>query len=317
MIFLRRWLALAVLAASCLGPGIAHGADDAQLAEARRLYNDAKKAMTEKRYKDAALAFEGASRIKAHAVALYTAAQAWELADEPARAADAYALALSTPKLSDAQTKRSEERLVELQKKLGVVSATGNEGTRVRLDDHMEVGVPAKLHGVGGDHEIVITRSDGSSDTKQVKLTVGKTLDLDAEARPEPEAEKKPEPETEVELSEPAKRPIEVKSDSGPWKTIGYVSLGAGIAALGGGALLGLSAKDAEDTYKASPTRETFDHAKGLESKTNIMFIAGGVLTAGGVGLLIWGGPKPKEKPVEASVGFRVGPGQLVAEGRF
>jgi hypothetical protein len=317
MNFLRRLLALTVLAAVCVVSGAAYAGDDSNLAEARRLYNEAKKAMTEKRYKDAATAFEGASNIKAHAVALYTAAQAWELASEPARAADAYARALSTPQLSDSQAKRSGERLEDLQKQLGVVVVSGKDGTRVRLDDHSEFEVPAKLHGKPGSHELAITRADGSTETKKVDLSAGATAEVDAEAKPEPEA-KEEEPEKEVKLSEPAKHPVEVSTSEGPWKTIGYVTLGAGVAALAGGALLGMSAKDAEDTYKNSPTRATYDHAKGLESKTNIMFIAGGVLTAGGVGLLIWGGPKKsKEKAVDTALRIEVGPTELVAKGRF
>lgn len=317
MLFFRRSLAVSLLAAACLTPVAAAAQDEAQLAEARRLYNEAKKAMTDKRYQEAALAFEAASRIKANAVSLYTAAQAWELAGDMARAADAYALALSTPQLSDAQAKRSGERLGELQKTLGIVVASGKDGTRVRLGDHMELSVPAKLHGTPGEHEIVITRSDGSSDTEKVKLEAGKTVELDTEEREEPDGAAA-KPREEVKLSEPVKRPMEVSTDSGPWKTIGWVSLGAGIAGLGGAALLGLSAKDAEDTYKKSPTRSTFDHAKGLESKTNIMLIAGGVLTAGGIGLLIWGGPKKtQEKPVETALELKLGPSHIAAEGRF
>jgi hypothetical protein len=318
MSFLRRLLALTMLAALSLASSSALAGDDSNLAEARRLYNEAKKAMTAKRYKDAAAAFEGASNIKAHAVALYTAAQAWELAGEQARAADAYARALSTPQLSDSQAKRSGERLAELQKMLGVVVVSGKEGTRVRLDDHSEFEVPAKLHGTTGSHELSITRADGSTDKKQVELSTGSTAEVDAEEQPAPE-EKTAEQPKEVKLSEPAKHPVEVETtEEGPWKTIGYVTVGAGVAALAGGALLGLSASDAEDTYKTSPTRATYDHAKGLESKTNIMFIAGGVLTAGGVGLLIWGGPKKsKEKAVDAALEIEVGPSQLVAKGRF
>ena len=95
-------------------------------------------------------------------------------------------------------------------------------------------------------------------------------------------------------------------------KTLGFVGIGAGVAALGGGILLGLGAKDAEKTYNAAPSRETYDHAKDLETKTNIMFIAGGVLTVAGAGLVIWQSSK-REQPVAV----RVSPKTVYAEGRF
>lgn len=293
----------------------ARAEDDAQTAEARRLYAEAKKLMGDKKYKDAALAFEAAGRLKANAVALYTAAQAWELAGEPARAADAYALALATPKLSDAQAQKSEERLAELRKELGTLAVNGDEGTRVRLDDHMEQGVPAKLHATPGEHTLHVTRKDGSSDERKLSFEAGKSSEIDADDRPEPQPEA---PKVKkVKLSESRKVPVEEPS-KGPsaMKTLGFVGIGAGVAALGGGVLLGLSAKDAEDTYKKQPTRETFDHAKGLETSTNIMLIAGGVLTAAGITLVVW--PAKKEKPPAATaLDVRVGPGSIVAGGRF
>lgn len=309
-------LAALVAALAVLSAGASLGAeDDAQTAEARRLYGEAKKLMGDKKYKDAALAFEAAGRLKANAVALYTAAQAWELAGEPARAADAYALALVTPKLNDAQKQKSEERLGELVKELGVVAVNGDEGTRVRLDDHMEVGVPAKLHGTPGEHKLYVTRADGSSDERKLSFEAGKSVEVDADERPEPQPEA---PKVKkVKLSESRKVPVdEPAKGPSPVKTLGFVGIGAGVAALGGGVLLGLSAKDAEDTYKKRPSQETLDHAKGLETSTNIMLIAGGVLTAVGITLVVW--PSKKERPpAESALTLRLGPGAVTAGGRF
>lgn len=294
----------------------ARAEDDAQTAEARRLYGEAKKLLSDKKYKDAALAFEAAGKLKANAVAYYTAAQAWELANEAARAADAYALALATPKLNDTQKQKSEERLGELRKELGTINVAGDEGTKVRVDDHMEVGVPAKLHATAGEHTLQVTRADGATDKRSVTFAAGKTLDVDADERPEPQPDA---PKVKkVELAESKKVPVnEAQKGPSAWKTVGFLSIGAGVAALGGGALLGLSAKDAEDTYKKQPTRETFDHAKGLEQSTNIMLIAGGVLTAGGIALVIWQSGKKEKPPTEATVGLRLGPASLHAGGSF
>ena len=295
-------------------------ADEAEdVAEARRLYNEARTAFAEERFRDAALNFEAASRLKPHAVALYTAAQAWEAASEPARAADAYSLALSTPKLSESQATRARERLKELQSGLGTVVVVSSGEARVQMDDHNEVPVPARLHGQGGEHVLLILRADGSVERRKVILKVGETLEIDADPQPEG-AEEPTEPGGVTTMAEPRKRPVKVEADtaSAPpnlWKTVGFVTAGAGVAALGGAALLGISAKDAEDTYKSSPTRDTLDHARGIESKTNLMLVIGGVLTAGGVGLIVWQSMEGGEPAKAARVG--VHPGGVWAEGRF
>jgi hypothetical protein len=324
MLTVRRAVAGVVIGSACVLTALTSGfqpspayADDEDPAtgEARKFYGEAKKAMSEKRYKDAALGFEASAKIKAHAVAFYTAAQAWELAGDPARAADDYTRALATPKLNENQSQRSQDRLAELAKQLGIVSVDGDEGTKVKLDDHMESGVPVKLYGTPGDHELSVSHSDGSSEKRKVTIEQGKTVQIDADDRPEPQpgtptVKKK----KTVQLAEPQKHPVEPEpaKPSSALKTVGFIGIGAGVAALGGGVLLGLSAKDAEKTYKATPSQETYDHAKQLQTRTNIMLIAGGVLTAGGLGLVIWQSTKS-----EKAVSIRVAPRSLMADGHF
>ncbi|MEZ4224365.1 MAG: hypothetical protein R3B13_25675 [Polyangiaceae bacterium] len=299
-------------------PKSAHAQDDETLKEARRLYNEAKDAMKDKRYKEAALGFEAASGLHPHAVALYTAAQAWELAAQPARAADAYAKALATPKLNDQQAARSRERLAALEKETGVVVATGPEGVRVRLDEQMEAALPARLHGTPGDHVVTIIQPDGKTDARNVSLEAGASVELDTSKAPAVGDTPKPAPAKRVPLAEPNKQPVQVEREkTSIWKTVGFVTTGAGLATLAGGIVLGLSAKDAEDTYNAAPTRETFDHAKGLETNTNILLITGGVLTAAGVGLVIWQSTSSESKTPSSNVSVRIEPSGLSARGRF
>ncbi len=297
----------------------AHADADDTTKQARQLYNEAKDAMKDKRYKEAARGFEAASRLRPHAVALYTAAQAWELAGELARAADAYAKALATPKLSDTQATRSRERLAELEKETGVVVVMGPDSTRVQLDDQMETAAPARLHGSPGPHVVTIVRADGQTESRTVNLEKGGTVEMDTTKKATPEEKAPPKKAAEpVPLAEPKKQPVRVeKEPSNAWATVGFVATGAGVATLAGGALLGISAKDAEDTYKAAPTQETLDHAKGLETKTNILFITGGVLTAAGIGLVVWQSMSSGPEKPPSEVGLRVTPSGVFAEGSF
>lgn len=283
-------------------------------AEASRLYNEAKKALSEERYRDAATNFEAASRLRPHAVALYTAAQAWELAGEKARAADAFALALATPKLNESQAQRARERLDALEQELGVVSVLGEDTTRVQLDDHSEFKAPARLHASGGSHVLLILRADGSVERRTFEVKAGEVLELDAEAKAEEPPKEEPEPK---KLAEPELKPVKVEPEKvSPWKTVGFVTAGAGLASVLGGVLLGLSASDAETAYKAGPTRESFDHAKGLQTKTNIMLIAGGVLTAAGITLIVWQ-PDASEGGARGKMSVGLGPAALWAKGSF
>lgn len=322
----RRFLFQLLLSFACLlTPALAPAqeddpppaGDDANnsATEARRLYTEAKKALSAKKYSEAALGFEAASRIKAHAVALYTAAQAWELAGERARAADAYSRALSTPQLSESQTERSKERLESLEKELGTAKVIGKSGTKILLDDHMEMTVPATVHGSPGAHVLSVTLPDGNTEKRALNFIAGQSQEVNLDEAPEPQPNM-PSPKP-VKLAEPKKQPVkaEPRRPSPFWKTVGFIATGAGVAALGGAILVGTSAKDAEDTYKAKPSRETFDHAKGLETRTNILLIGGGVLTAGGIGILVWQATKGSEN--RAAVRVNVGPSDVSFQGAF
>ena len=74
----------------------------------------------------------------------------------------------------------------------------------------------------------------------------------------------------------------------------------------------------ARDDYNTAPSRPLLDHLHGLETWTNIAFVAGGVLTAGGVALMILPLGSESSAPAgQATVGVRVAPGGAFVEGAF
>src|SRR5271170_4982971 len=87
--------------------------DSAQ--EARQQYQAGTQAYQAKRFVEAALHFEAAVIQRPHAVALYTAALAWEQASRPERAADDFARALDVQGLSAAQIQQAHDRLSTLE----------------------------------------------------------------------------------------------------------------------------------------------------------------------------------------------------------
>ncbi len=285
-------------------------------------YEEARRAFKEERYRDAALGFEAADRARPDAVALYTAGQAWELAADSARAADAYSQALLRPGLDPNQAKRTRERLAALGAELGAVDVTGPDGTRVELDDHAKWAVPARLHGSGGEHVLLIVHADGAVERRALVFTAGKALAIDATPLPAPSAAAPSTPPPAAAagppvLPEPQKHPVREEPSSersALWVGAGCVGLGAGVGALGGGLLLALAADDAEDAAGDGPSA-SHEHAETMETQSLAMLVVGGVLTATGAGILIWQATRPKAGT--AALDVRVAGDRLLLEGRF
>jgi hypothetical protein len=100
-------------------------------------------------------------------------------------------------------------------------------------------------------------------------------------------------------------------ADSGPAtsggtiRTVGYAVTGAGVLALGGGLLMGSKAKSQESTARdkcrtiltvftcPESSRQEFETAQQKARTANVLMIAGGVVAAGGVAMIVFGGPKP------------------------
>ena len=281
-------------------------------AEARQQYTQGTQAFQAKRYEEAALHFEAAASFRTNAVALYTAALAWDLATRPERAADAYGRALAVGGLEPKQGNLAKDRVAQLEKTLGTVVVTAPDGWRVQLDTFTEVLTPARLHGATGVRSLSIRAPGKPIERRDVNLEASKISNL--ELKDEPKVVPKPEPE-------PARRAAAVVAPPPPrqetyWITrrvIGVGVAGVGLAALGSGIILGLQANSAKDAYDAGPTRESFDHASSLQTWTNVSLIAGGVLIAGGIALVVI----PDKDEGQGRVRARLTPGGAVVSGTF
>jgi hypothetical protein len=315
-----RRAAAVLFAVALLAPSLATAQDapppDAA-AEARLQFNQGTQAYKEKRFVEAALHFEAAAAQRPHAVTLYTAALAWEQANKPERAADDFVRALDVPGLSPQQATSARDRVATLEKTLGTALVVGPEGFRVQLEGQTEVAVPARLHGAPGVHKLIVRAPGRPVERRDVTLDVGEFTRVELEesapsekptVRVEPPKKCEPAPAPPPAPPAPAAFPLK--------KALGLGALGLGVATLGAGAVLGTQALDAKDAYDAAPTRATFDHAQGLQTWTTIAFVAGGVLTAAGVVLLVL---PDKRAPASASTALTLTPlpGGLRVGGAF
>jgi hypothetical protein len=292
--------------------------DDAASVNARARYNAGTRSFADRRFVEAALNFEAAASEKPSPVALYTAALSWEQANVPDRAADDYARSLSVAGLPADKVGLAKERLASLEAVFGAVTVTGPDGTRAQLDANTELPVPATLHGAAGVHTLS-TRAPGKPiERRPVVLERGKTLDLDLATAP-PALPSEP-PKKEDVPAPPSAPPPPPPAPSVGWrKPVGFTAAGVGGAFLLSGVVLGCEAIGARDVYRGNPTQGSYDHASELQTWTNVAFIAGAVLAAGGIALVVWPSPRPPPERPAAPEAIRVtpGPGGLLVQGAF
>jgi hypothetical protein len=247
-------------------------------ARARAQYEAGTEAFSEARFVEAALDFEAAAAAKPSPIALYTASLSWDRANVPERAADDYTRALGIGGLAPEVMGAAEQRLATLEAVLGRAVVTAPAGWRVQLDNGTEVAVPATVHGAAGVHSLIVHPPDRAVTRLPLVLKSGVATRVDLPER--------------AATSLPAPPPPE-RTGADVRRTAGWVVIGAAGAALLSAVLLGIEALDARNVYDANPTQATSNHALSLQRWTNVAWVAGGVLLAGGLVLVVWPTPRP------------------------
>ena len=206
------------------------------------------------------------------------------------------------------------------------------------------------------DAQITVERSGSSAPVQPYRLTEGKAelglragdFTITAKSGPETREWKQvltpgqkaefhfdfetqaPDPAlaTDAEASPPvdSERGAPAKAAS-PLRIVGYATAGAGLLALGGGVMTGLFAKRDESKAKEgcegkicpSSGDAKRDSAESWAATANILFIAGGVLAATGVTLIVLGGAESSKATARLQVTPGLGPqgGALFAKGTF
>jgi hypothetical protein len=200
---------------------------------------------------------------------------------------------------------------------LEVVDARG--GSSVPPQSYRLEGGKLELRLRAGSHTLTAS-SQGKSLRWEVTLSPGRSEDhrfdfaAPAAAAAAAPVAAPPAPAPVAPAPSPATQATPSKS-GGTVRTIGYVVAGAGVLALGGGAFLGMQAKSQEsetrDKCKTLPvfgfscpegSRDDFDRAQQKARLANVLLIAGGAVAAGGLVMIIVGGPKQREGTASATL---------------
>ena len=267
-------------------PALCLAQDDATTAEAKKQFVAGTKAFSNGKFAEAATAFEAAAALKPNAVALYTAALAWEQASQSERAADDYGRAVELPagSLTAQQESTAKERLSSLEKVLGTLAVTGPDGAKVQLDQFTETIVPVRLHGTGGTHSLAVKLPGKTPEKREVLLEGGQMQKLDLSPAPvvvhHDDNTQPPPKEVVVEKS---------VSHFSALKAIGFTAIGVGATSAIAAIILGISAQDAGDAYRrpGAATHDLYVHANALADWCNGAWITAGVLVAAGVTLVL------------------------------
>jgi tetratricopeptide (TPR) repeat protein len=228
-------------------------------------------------YEPAARAFEVSNRLSPHPSALYNAGLAWEAAAKPERAADAFAAAIATHALTDAQAKDAEQRMAVLAERVGRVRIEAPTGATVSLAHADRVATPVSVHVTPGKHSAELQFADGHSETRDVEVTAGAVATLRFEAREPPP------------VAPPADDPPVTTTGSDGLAIAGWILAGSGLAAGAAAIGVGVAALNARDTFEASGNTDAdaHDEAATLRTVTNALWFGGAALAIAGTIMLI------------------------------
>lgn len=114
---------------------------------------------------------------------------------------------------------------------------------------------------------------------------------------------------------------------SAPWRTIGLVSAGAGLVAIGIGGAFGVIAKSKRDESNAQPggclndkcppsAAATREDARSAGNTSTVLFVVGGVLAAAGVTMFLVA-PRRDARALRVAPSVAASDARLTLEGRF
>jgi hypothetical protein len=313
----RRARALICAAVTLFAPALA-GADapaatsssSAPSSSAAELERDARKAYEQRQFAVAARGFEAANRAAPHAELRYNAALSWELAGDPARAADGYEAALAAGGLGAEQAEQARKRLAKLDQGLGVLVVEGPPGAALRVDGELAGALPARVHAAPGDHDLAVTLPGGEAVAQRAKVAAGETRKVTF-----PASSGAPTAAPSAATPEPSQAAAPSAAKISAARTAGWITLGAGVALAGAAIGLGAATLSARDDFVKGGDHDAslHDRAITLRALTNAAWVGAGVAAVAGGAVLFFA----YRTPGPASASVHLSPGSAALRIRF
>jgi hypothetical protein len=246
------------------------------VSEARDAEERARKAFQAGEYEEAAAAFAKAFSLAPKAATKYNEAFAWNEANRPAPAADAYEAALEVGGLETKLQDASTERLSKLKTQLGRLVVKAPLGATISVAHVTERTIPTKIYLQPGKHAVTVQLGDGSTHDEVVVIEAGATKDMSFDVA-EPRA--MPDPEPDEPLPE----------ESAGTMIAGWTLVGVGAAAFIGMGVTGALTQSAVSDYDDGGNVDAGlrDKAVTLKTTTNVLLGVGAGFVATGVLLLL------------------------------
>lgn len=304
--FYRHALGAALLAGLFALPSLAAAAD-AAVSDADKLFRTGRKAAESGDYETACRAFADSFALDAAPGTLLNLGDCEEHRRHIADALGHYENALSRMPAKDDRIAIAKERVAALLARVAKLTVRAQPGapanTFISLDgaalDRAKFGVPLRMN--PGAHELVATAVGHRGEKKQVVLPEGASQEVAIA----------PGEALEPIPVEPGANPAKMEERrSSPWRTVGWISGGVGLAGLWAGSVTGLLAIDRESTRSKHCDAQKLcdqtglDAAKSGNSLATMSTIGMGVgivgLAAGIVLIVTSPGEKSETKPSTA-----------------
>lgn len=295
-----------VLAAGLLlsGDAGAQGGDQSAIAE--DLFRQAKALMDQKKYKEACEKFEGSQRLDPSTGTLLNLADCNEKQGKLASAWGQFSEAATLAKRAGTPDRAAvaQERAKALEPRLSRVRLNVGEKTKVpglqifRDDIALDSATWNGLSATDTGKHVFRATAPGKLEWKQIIDVVGEGKATDVNVPPLADApvEAKPEVKTAPTATETAPPPPPPPPPDTTLKTAGFVVGGIGVVGLGVGAIAGglassqwSSAKDKcpNNLCKDASAQSDAEGAKSKATLSTVGFVAGGVLLAAGVTMIL------------------------------
>jgi len=291
------FVVFAALCSASVARAQGEGASTPEEARRTALYKEGFDAASAGRWAEARDRFAAALAIRSSPKVLFSLAQAEEQLGQLVAAGRDYGLALDGAKAANesdvASAAQSARAALEPRLPTVRIVAQGAPAATAKLDDQpVAVGTPVPVD--PGTHRLVVSAPGMRDAQATVAISERQRLDvpvrLDAagsEVTPAPASPSAP-------AGDDGSRP-EAAHGTFPWRTVGLVAAGAGIVTLGVGSYFGLQAKSKNDQSNSSgcngdtctgSAAQIRRDAISAGNTSTVLFVAGGVLAAGGI--VLW-----------------------------